>query len=178
MRFGIVLDRSFLLRHRTGVLEWKPEQPGLAVVRLVARGRQGQTAATSLRIQVDRPAPSAPPPFVGLQRVPEDPSVGSPAVFVLRAGGCRVVDARISWPTGDTRTWRFPCPVRRGRFTWTPTSPGSYLLTTLARGSDGVTASQLVRLQVGPGPSSGPSPGRSGGATPSARPSRSGSGGD
>jgi hypothetical protein len=174
MRSGIVLRRSFLLHRHTGVLEWTPKEPGLAVVRLQARGRQGQSAATSLRLRIDRSPPSAVPPSVGLVRAPRDPTVGVPATFAFRAAGCRVATARIRVPAGDASTWRFPCPVRKGTVTWTPASPGSHLLIVVARGSHGLTASLQLRVDVAADQSKHPSASPSASPTGSAHPTPGG----
>jgi len=163
-RSGIVLTRHFLLRDHTGVLEWTPDAPGLAVVRLRATGRQGQTVSTSIRLRVHR-HPATVSPSVTLLRVPEDLTVGVPTSFALQADGCRVAVVQIEGPVADVPTSRFPCPVPLGTFTWTPHAPGDYVLTAEARGAGGLTASQRLRLVVAAAPSSGPA------SSPSARPS-------
>src|SRR5262249_1352780 len=151
-----VFTRHFLLRDHTGVLEWTPETPGLAVVRLRARGHQGQTISTSLRLRVHRQAASV-SPTVTLLPAPADLTVGVPAEFALQADGCRVAVTQIRGPVADVPTSRFPCPVPLGTFTWTPRAPGDYVLTVEARGADGLTASQRVRLVVAEASSPGPS---------------------
>ena len=153
-----MFSRRYLLQDHVGVLEWTPESPGLAVVRLRARGRQGQLVSTSLRLRVHAHAPST-PPTIALVDVPNDPTVGAPATFTLEADGCRAVVARIRGPVDDVPVWSFPCPLLRGTFTWTPGAPGTYLLTAVARGEHGLDASQRLRLHVASGPSSSPSRG-------------------
>ena len=162
---GIVFTRSYLLRHHLGVVKWTPEVAGPAVVLLRARGGQGQIASASLRLQVRARASTA-SPSIELLRVPSDLVAGTPATFALRADGCRVAVARISGPVDDVPVFRFPCPVHRGTFAWTPGAPGSYLLTAVARGPHGLTSSQRVRLGVAPAPSSSPS------STPSSGPAQ------
>jgi len=156
-RSGIELTREFLLRDHVGVLVWTPESPGPAVVRIRARGDQGQTVSTSLRLRVHRHAVSVTPTLTVLT-VPSDLTVGVPASFALQADGCGVAVVRISGPVDDVPVFRFPCPLPLGTFSWTPSAPGSYVLTAVARGQDGLTASQRVRLTVAPAPSSSPSP--------------------
>ncbi len=163
---GIVFTRDYLLRNHRGVVKWTPEVAGPAVVLVRARGRQGQIASASLRLQV-RPHTTAASPSVELLRVPSDLVTGTPATFALRADGCRVAVARISGPVDDVPEFRFPCPVRRGTFAWTPGAPGSYLLTAEARGPHGLTASQRVRLDVASDPLAAPSSAPSAGASPS-----------
>jgi hypothetical protein len=164
-RGGIVFTRRYLLRDHVGVLEWTPESPGLAVVRLRARGRQGQEVSTSLRLRVHARVSST-PPTISLVDVPRDLTVGVPATFALQADGCLVAVARIRGPVDDVPVWRFPCPLPRGTFSWTPSAPGTYVLTAVAQGPHGIDASQRFRLHVASGTSSGPSSG------PSSSPSR------
>ncbi len=152
---GIVFTRSYVLRHHLGVVRWTPEAAGPAVVLLRARGGQGQIASASLRLHV-RARASAASPSIELVRVPSDLVAGTPATFALRADGCRVAVARIRGPVDDVPVFRFPCPVHRGTFAWTPGAAGSYVLTAVARGPHGLTSSQRVRMEVAPSPSSGP----------------------
>jgi uncharacterized membrane protein (UPF0182 family) len=172
MRSGIVFARRYLLHDRVGVVEWTPGTRGPAVLRLRARGRQGQTVSTSLRLRVHRQVTST-PPTVAFLHVPPTLTTGVPVRFALQADDCNVVVARVTGPVEEVPVWRFPCPLSRGTFSWTPGEPGTYLLTTVARGEDGVRSSQRVRLEVAPGPSTGPSSGAS--PAPSSRPSRAGS---
>jgi hypothetical protein len=168
-RAGIVFSRRYLLRDHAGVLEWTPDSPGLAVVRLRARGRQGQMVSTSLRVRVHQHASST-PPVIALVDVPSDVTVGVPATFVLRADACRAAVARIRGPVDDVPVWRFPCPVARGTFSWTPGAPGIYVLTASAHGSHGLDASQRLRVEVAPGPSPRPSSTSSRGRVPPREP--------
>ncbi len=168
-RTGIVFARLYLLRGHTGVVQWTPEAPGAAVLRIRARGGQGQTVSTSLRLRV-RPQVSSTPPSVTLVQVPDHLTAGEPATFVLQADGCRVVLGRISGPGEEVPVWRFPCPVGRGRISWTPAEPGTYRFTAVARGPEGLTASQRVSLQVGSSPSRNPATGTS--SEPTAGPGR------
>ena len=168
-RAGIVFSRRYLLRDHAGVLEWTPDSPGLAVVRLRARGRQGQMVSTSLRVRVHQHASST-PPVIALVDVPSDVTVGVPATFVLRADACHAAVARIRGPVDDVPVWRFPCPVARGTFSWTPGAPGTYVLTASAHGSHGLDASQRLRVEVAPGPSPRPSSTSSRGRVPPREP--------
>ena len=60
-RSGIVFSREYLLRQGTGVVKWTPEQAGTAVLRIRARGHQGQTATKRLRHHRVAPARTAGP---------------------------------------------------------------------------------------------------------------------
>jgi len=78
--------------------------------------------------------------------------------------------ARIRGPVDDVPVWRFPCPVARGTFSWTPGAPGTYVLTASAHGSHGLDASQRLRVEVAPGPSPRPSSTSSRGRVPPREP--------
>jgi excisionase family DNA binding protein len=145
-RSGIVFARRYLIRDGTGVVEWTPRAPGSAVLLLRAGGHQGQVASKRLRITVVRRPETPPPPTVTLLLVPDEVAVGRASDFAFRADDCRVAVARIEGPD-DTRAWEFPCPARRASFSWTPTTPGRYLLTTIARGG-GTTAQVATRLDA------------------------------
>jgi uncharacterized protein UPF0182 len=156
-RSGIVFSRQFLLPDHTGVVSWTPEVTGRAVILLRVTGRQGQTVSTRLRVTVHaRPVSAS--PAITLVTVPEDLTVGVPSTFALPADACRVAVVRIRGPVDDVPRFSFPCPVGSGVFSWTPAAPGRYVLTGVARGPHGLTASQRVRLDVAPAPSSSPSP--------------------
>jgi uncharacterized membrane protein (UPF0182 family) len=146
-RSGIVFSRAFLIRDGTGDITWTPTSPGRADLLIRANGHQGQTASASLRLTVAPRPPAVTPPTVTLVKVPEHATVGRAAVVRFQATDCDEALARIEAPGGETRIWRFPCPASRARFTWTPTSPGRYLLSAIAHG-DGTTARATTRLIV------------------------------
>jgi hypothetical protein len=156
-RSGVVFGRDYLIRDGTGVLQWTPATPGTAVIVVRALGHQGQTASQRLRLEV-APEPAVVPPVVAILHVPAAPTLGQQSTIVFRADGCHVAVARIKGPEGDTRTWRFPCPAPRATFVWTPTAPGPYVLTAVARGEDGQTTNQIVRLTVPDDTATGLSP--------------------
>jgi uncharacterized membrane protein (UPF0182 family) len=150
-RTGIVFSRDYLIRDGVGVLEWTPRQAGVAVLRIQARGHQGQVARTRLRIDV-APGPMAPlPPTLTLLKVPDVATVGRASDITFRADNCLDAVARIEGPAGEVLEWRFPCPVRDTTFSWTPTTPGTYRLTLIARG-DGVTTQVSTTLTAEPAP--------------------------
>jgi hypothetical protein len=146
-RAGIVFERDYRLDGHVGVVKWTPDSAGRADVLLRVRGRQGQTARAGLRLHV-HPLAVAAPPTVEVLHVPAELTVGTSARFVLSAGNCQAVAARIRGSEEDSKIWRFPCPARRASFDWMPKSPGTYVLTVAARSDEGITASQTVRLQV------------------------------
>ena len=146
-RSGIVLARHYLIRDGVGVLTWTPSTTGSAVLLIRVRGHQGQVANRSVRIAVAPRHPTAAPPTVTLVQVPDVATVGRASQFAFRADGCTEVVARIEGPGEDARVWRFGCPARDATFTWTPTRPGSYRLTTIARGEGG-TSQVATRLSV------------------------------
>jgi uncharacterized membrane protein (UPF0182 family) len=155
-RAGIVLARRYDVADGRGVVSWTPEEPGPATIRIRARGRQDQTTTVTLRLVVHPQRSAAAPPSVELLRAPRDPTVGSAGVYAFRAAGCRTAVARIEGPGGDLPVWRFRCPIGRAEFTWTPTAPGSYRLTTESRASGGLVSSRTLRIDVAdvaPGPS-------------------------
>jgi uncharacterized protein len=149
-RTGIVFSREYLLHQGTGVVRWTPKRPGTAVLRIKAHGRQGQTATKRVRIivapRLEPPRPPA-PPSVELLVFPEVATVGEPVKFAFRADDCSAAVARIEGPGETVLTWRFPCPARKAKFAWTPTVPGRYLLTLLARSAD-TTAKVTTSLTV------------------------------
>jgi uncharacterized protein len=141
-RGGIAFTRRYLIRDGTGLVAWTPTTAGPAVLLIRARGHQGQTESRKVHIAVTPGPEAASAPTVTLLRMPEVATVGRASVFALRADGCRVAVARIEGADEGARVWRFPCPAPRARFAWTPTSPGRYRLTTIARG--GGTSTQAV----------------------------------
>jgi uncharacterized protein len=160
-RAGIVFARRYDLPDGKGVVHWTPESPGRATILVRARGRQRQTATVTLRLRVHRTQSTPAPPPIELLQVPGHPTVGMPGAYALRASECRVAVVRIEGPGPDVPAWRFPCPVRRARFTWTPSVPGQYELTTIAHATGGLLTSQTLQITVEPSPE----------ATPSASPS-------
>jgi hypothetical protein len=141
-RTGIVFSREYLLRQGTGVVKWTPEHAGTAVLRVRARGHQGQIASKRLRIIVLPPPPEPPePPLPSLLplKVPEVATVEEPVKFAFSADDCTVAVARIEGPGKTVLSWRFPCPALKAKFAWTPAVPGRYLLTLLARSAETTT---------------------------------------
>ena len=124
--------RRYLIRNRIGVIRWTPTAPGPAVLRVRARGRQGQTAVDTARITV-RPGPRAVAPTVTLLQVPDSATVGRGSEIAFQVAGSRVVVARIADDRGEARVWRFPRATGRVAFAWIPTRPGAYQLTVGAR---------------------------------------------
>ena len=98
-----------------------------------------------------RPEPPdpPPPPSVELLTVPEVATAGEPVEFAFRADDCTGAVARIEGPGETVLSWRFPCPAREATFVWTPTVPGRYVLTLLARSAD-TTAKVITPVTVDP----------------------------
>jgi uncharacterized membrane protein (UPF0182 family) len=141
-RFGIDFSRDYLLRGRTAIVNWTPRTAGRTTLIIRARGEQGQLTRKRVAFTVDRREPEVPPPTIELLRAPDHPTVGREARFSIRAEDCLAAVAQIEAPDGEVRTWQFVCPARRARFTWTPTEPGSYVLTATSTGSS--ASSQLT----------------------------------
>jgi uncharacterized membrane protein (UPF0182 family) len=51
---GGVIERRYLLRNGQGFIRWKPQTPGLAVIRITTHGLQGQIATDTARLLVVR----------------------------------------------------------------------------------------------------------------------------
>lgn len=149
-RSGIVFSRRYELANGRGVVSWTPESPGRATIVVRARGHQRQTATVMLRVRVHPETRAPAPPPIELLHIPKHPTVGVPGRYAFRASGCHTALARISGPGDEVPRWRFPCPVQRAEFTWTPAAPGLYKLTTLARVTGGTTSSQTIRVSVEP----------------------------
>ena len=140
--------RRYRLRNGTGFVEWTPTTAGPAVLRVRARGRQGQTASDTARLTV---APGRShgrsdgdaPPACRIAR-PSGAKPRSPSAST----GSRVVVARIAGDGGEARVWRFARPAGRVAFAWTPTRPGSYRLTVSARSSGGTMTQTAIQLTV------------------------------
>jgi hypothetical protein len=149
-RSGVVLSREYLFRTGAGVVEWVPEEPGTAVLRIRAQGHQGQTTTRRVGIMV-LPRPERPPapelPSVAVLSAPDVVTVGTPAEIALRADDCEVAVARIEGPGDAVQSWRFSCPAHGARFEWTPSDPGRHQLTVLARAA-GTTAVVTTRFTV------------------------------
>ena len=152
---GVVFSRDYLLRQGTGVVMWTPRQAGTAVLRVHARGHQGQTASKRLsiivspRVVVPEPPTAPDPPTVALLVVPDVATVDVASEFTFDASGCRVAVARIEGPGDSVLSWRFPCPAREATFSWTPSVAGRHVLTVLAR-SAGATTKVTTPVTVQP----------------------------
>lgn len=155
-RSGIVFERRYDVPDGRGVVSWTPDTAGAATVRIRARGAQRQTTTAVLRLRVRAAQNATAPPPVDIVAMPDQPAPGVAGVYAITATGCRTALVRIEGPGAgphdDTPEWRFPCPVVRARFTWTPPAPGHYRLTTESRVGDGPTSSQTVRIVVPRGP--------------------------
>jgi uncharacterized membrane protein (UPF0182 family) len=149
-RAGIVFSRRYELAGGRGVVSWTPQSPGRATIVVRARGHQRQTATVMLRVRVHPETRAPAPPPIELLHVPKHPTEGVPGRYAFRASDCHTALARISGPSDEVPRWRFPCPVSRAEFTWTPAAPGLYTLTTLARVAGGPTSSQTVQIRVAP----------------------------
>jgi hypothetical protein len=145
---GIVFTRRYQIRHGIAAVDWKPDSPGKAVLRIRVRGHQGQTVTSTLHIVV-APSPQAVTrPTVTLIQVPDMATVGRPAKLTFQAEKCRKAVARIEGPDGRVQVWRFTCPAALARFTWTPKAPGTYVLTATAhRSGDSVLASTRLTAE-------------------------------
>ena len=148
---GGVLRRRYTIREGTGFIEWTPDTPGQAAIRITTYGGQGQTAMDSVTIPVT-PGSAPSPPIITLVQVPRVATVGRQSQIVFRVSGSQVVVARIAGDRGEARSWRFTKPPRTISLTWTPSRPGSYLFTVLARRSGGQTAQVAIHLTVGTAP--------------------------
>ena len=124
--------RRYRIRNGTGFIEWTPRTAGPAVLRIRARGRQGQTAVDTARMTVAR-GPRAAAPTVTLLQVPDSrdgrgadprspsrspdlvwPSLGSPATAGRFASG----DSRVppaGWPSPGRRLGPAPISSRSAR---------------------------------------------------------------
>jgi uncharacterized protein len=145
---GIEFTRRYVIHDGTGFVEWTPRTPGRAVLSVRADGHDGQAARDSVRVTVARAPPVAPPPTVTLLETPHVAIVGRPSEIVFRAGGCREAVARIDAGGERERVWRFRCAVRPIRLVWSPTRPGTHLLTVSARGSRGTTSQATAPLRA------------------------------
>jgi uncharacterized protein len=140
-----VLERRYLIRNGTGLIEWTPQTPGPAVIRITTHGGQGQMARERTRLSVTSGFRTD-PPTVTLVQVPEMATVRRESEIVFRVSGARVVVARIAGDGEEGRVWRFAGPPRTVSFAWKPGRPDDYRLTVTARGSSGRTAQVAVRL--------------------------------
>ena len=102
------------------------------MLRIRARGRQGQTAIDTARLTVaarasrGRSHGDAPPGAGQRDRRARESEIA------FQVAGSRVVVARIAGDGGEARVWRFARPAGRVAFAWTPTRPGAYRLTVSA----------------------------------------------
>gem|GEM_PF-221631 len=138
--------RRYLIRDGTGIIDWIPTRAGRAVVRVRARGRQGQTAEDTARLTV-APEHRARSPEVTLVQVPQTATVGRAHEIAFQVTGSRDAVARIAGAARDVRVWRFARPAGRVAFAWTPTRPGRYRLVVSVRSRGGAmtqTATQLT----------------------------------
>jgi hypothetical protein len=147
-RGGVEFTRRYLIRGGTGVVEWTPRTAGRAVLRIRAGGRQGQSSSDLARITVARAPRVAPPPTVTLLETPHVATVGRDYEIVFRATECRDAVARIDTRGEQQSVWRFRCTARPIKFVWSPTRPGSSLLTVSARARRGATSQTTIQLRA------------------------------
>jgi len=143
--------RRYRIRRGTGLVEWTPTTAGPAVLRIRARGREGQTASDSARFSV-APGARVVAPTVTVLQVPDRATVGRESKVAFSVARSRLVVARIAGDGADARVWRFVRLAGRVAFAWTPTVPGSYRLTVRAQSNSGTTTEATVPLTVGVGP--------------------------
>jgi hypothetical protein len=147
-RDGIVFTRRYQIRHGVGAVDWKPASAGKAVLRIRVRGHQGQTVTSTLHIVVAPSRQAVTRPTVTFIHVPDVATVGRSEKLTFQADGCRRAVAQIEGPDGRIQVWRFTCPAPVARFTWTPTMPGTYVLTAVAhRSGDSVQASTRLTAE-------------------------------
>jgi excisionase family DNA binding protein len=137
--------RSYRIRKGTGFIEWTPTTAGPAQLRIRARGDEGQTASDSATFTV-APGRRVVAPAVTLLQVPGRATVGRESEVAFSVARSRVVIARIAGDGGQARVWRFVRPAGRVALAWTPTRPGSYRLTVIARSSGGTTTRTTIPL--------------------------------
>ncbi|WP_081790517.1 UPF0182 family protein [Nocardioides sp. URHA0032] len=157
-RSGIAFERRYDLTDGRGVVSWTPDVPGRATIRIRARGQQDQATTVTLRLLVHEPQGAVAPPPVQLLHVPQHPTVGVAGSYAFGAAGCSTALVEIEGPSDDVPTWRFPCPVGRAEFAWTPALPGHYRLTTSSRAGGGLTSTQTLRIDVAATPDPQPGP--------------------
>jgi hypothetical protein len=145
-RDGIEFTRRYLIRAGTGVVDWTPSARGRAVLRVRARGGEGQSASESLPITVTAAPRRVLPPSVTLLATPGAATVGRSNEIVFRASHCLAAAARIGIDGRRQSEWRFRCGAHPIRFTWTARRPGSYVVVVSARARDGATNETLTRL--------------------------------
>ena len=137
--------RRFRIRHGIGLIEWTPQTAGPAVIRIRVRGRQGQTAIDTVRVNVARGRRVA-APTVTLLHVPRVATVGRESRIAFQVARSRLAVARIAGEGRQARVWRFVRPAGRVAFAWTPTRPGNYRLTVSAHSRGGTTTQTSTRL--------------------------------
>ncbi|MET0510873.1 MAG: UPF0182 family protein [Thermoleophilaceae bacterium] len=137
--------RRYRIRHGIGFIEWTPPSAGPAVIRIRVRGRQGQTAIDTMRVNVARGRRAA-APAVTLLHVPRVATVGRESSVAFRVARSGLAVARIAGDAGPARAWRFVRPAGRVAFAWTPTRPGDYRLTVSAHSRGGTTTQTSTRL--------------------------------
>ena len=148
-RDGIVFTRRYQIRHGVAAVDWKPDSAGKAVLRIRVRGHQRQTVTSTLHIVVAPNPQAVTHPTVTFVHVPDVGTVGRPSALEFQAARCSGAVARIEGPDGRVQVWRFTCPAAEARFTWTPKTPGTYVLTAIAhRSGDSVQAT--TRLTARP----------------------------
>jgi uncharacterized membrane protein (UPF0182 family) len=144
--------RSYRIRKGTGFIEWTPTAPGPAELRVRVRGRDGQTATGSARLEVaagHRKAAAPDPPAVTLLRYPRRTTAGRTSEIVFKASGTTgEAVARITGDEGEARVWLFDHATGRTALRWTPARPGAYRLTISAQTRSGATAQATVPLTV------------------------------
>ena len=147
-RGGVELTRQYLIRNGTGFVEWTPTVAGPAVLRIRARGRQGQSASKSVRFVVAPGPRGGAPPTVRFLHVPDVVTVGRSYEIVFQTSGCSDAIARIDVDGEEQSAWNFRCAARPTTFVWTPTAPGDYLLTVSANGRGGTTTQTATPLRA------------------------------
>jgi hypothetical protein len=142
-RAGVVFRSRYGIDNGRGVVRWTPEAAGPAELVLEVRGTEGQTTRQRLSIDVV-PSTVVSPPTVTLLRHPRRLAVGTESSFTFRAEGCRSAVAQVATADGRVEQhWNLPCSTDPVRISWTPTAPGSYVLSITARGDSSSTEAAL-----------------------------------
>jgi uncharacterized membrane protein (UPF0182 family) len=136
-----------------GTAVWFPPAPGPVHVRVEVDGLDGTARADSTSFRVLNPAPT-----VRLLGTPAHPVVGSPVRVSFEVTNA-VRESVVVWTRGGEEfERRYRIRSGTGFVEWKPTSAGQTTLLIHARGRDGQSAREKLRIDVARAPASGARP--------------------
>jgi uncharacterized protein len=130
-----------------GTIMWVPTAAGIAHMRVEVEGLDGTHVADSAEIRV-----LSRPPTIRLVDPPRRAVVGRPVRITFEIANGRYEQVRVSTHAGIVFNRRYLVRDGTAVVEWTPEAPGRAVLLIRAHGHQDQTTTQIVHLDVVPGP--------------------------